>query len=227
MAFFDDFAAKTKSLANRVSDKNRDNSELRRMEKEKKQIQQELETTFIELGKYFYDHKEDMFPEDYENIIQHIDQLKGLIADKESRIIAVKDKISCPYCGRMMPKEAVICPACGKKITPEDKAIDAPAIEMDQEIVYCPVCGAENEAVASVCKECGTPLQMHDSMDDYEEPAVEEFEEVPAEEAIPAEDVPQIQPEEAIIAEEIDETLHKVADEIEAESKEAAEFIEE
>lgn len=115
MGLFDNFTEKMSSVGNQISSKAKDTGEQFRLENEIRNLQKDEQAKYCELGKLLYGNKRmgaHNSEESFDRICSVIDLIRQQEGERQQKIVALKSQITCPACGKSVPKEAAYCPYC-------------------------------------------------------------------------------------------------------------------
>lgn len=129
-------------------------TEKSRIKKEVARLTNEMNNIYIGIGKKVFTEQPDsqQFKSQFDNIRakeREIANLNSLLSDLE-------DKIPCPQCGELVTKDARFCDKCGTRIVRPEKE---PENVKAERITVCKKCGAELVDAAHFCDKCGAKLE--------------------------------------------------------------------
>ena len=129
-------------------------TEKSRIKKEVARLTNEMNNIYIGIGKKVFTEQPDsqQFKSQFDNIRakeREIANLNSLLSDLE-------DKIPCPQCGELVTKDARFCDKCGTRIVRPEKE---PENVKAERVTVCKKCGAELLDAARFCDKCGAKLE--------------------------------------------------------------------
>lgn len=129
-------------------------TEKSRIKKEVARLTNEMNNIYIGIGKKVFTEQPDsqQFKSQFDNIRakeREIANLNSLLSDLE-------DKIPCPQCGELVTKDARFCDKCGTRIVRPEKE---PENVKAERVTVCKKCGAELVDAAHFCDKCGAKLE--------------------------------------------------------------------
>ena len=129
-------------------------TEKSRIKKEVARLTNEMNNIYIGIGKNVFTEQPDsqQFKSQFDNIRakeREIANLNSLLSDLE-------DKIPCPQCGELVTKDARFCDKCGTRIVRPEKE---PENVKAERVTVCKKCGAELVDAAHFCDKCGAKLE--------------------------------------------------------------------
>ena len=129
-------------------------TEKSRIKKEVARLTNEMNNIYIGIGKKVFTEQPDsqQFKSQFDNIRakeREIANLNSLLSDLE-------DKIPCPQCGELVTKDARFCDKCGTRIVRPEKETENVKAER---VTVCKKCGAELVDAARFCDKCGAKLE--------------------------------------------------------------------
>ncbi len=196
---FEKVKQKVKQLSKDTVEEVQKMNEIRQLKGKISSAKKQIESTYTEIGKKFFELNSDSAPEGFEMFVQTIRDKQELIGQLKEQIRTVKGMTLCPNCGMEVAAGERFCTNCGSRM-PEE-----PGVEEDGE--------AEDEVVAEV-----------DAEDAAEEAAqAEEDAAEAAEEAAQAEEDAAEAAEDAAQAEEDAAEAAEDAAQAEEDAAEAAE----
>ena len=175
MGFFEDAGKKISTTLNTTSSKAKDYTEKRKLETSIRSIEDSKKSYFTKIGEITYraNNAGEEMP-DISDILDIIRDLDREIEEKKEQIQALNDRIVCPSCGKMMPKEAKFCPYCGavpeeiQKAPNEETAnaetkegsaaSDGAASSNPAKMKLCPSCGHTTDVENRLCPNCGEKI---------------------------------------------------------------------
>lgn len=174
MAFFEDFGKKFAKTSQSVAKKAKDVAEVGNLKLQIKEEERRIKGEFAELGQQYYAlHCEDA-PEELQELVNRVTEVKKRISMLEEQIHRIEHERSCPECGTRMPEDGQYCISCGKRY-PEDKAEELEAAVVEYKT--CQECGAHILTDAVFCTKCGTKQEEQGPKVPSEEEIVDTVEE--------------------------------------------------
>lgn len=152
MGIFDDFKNTIGETVNDLSTQGKEFSSKKRLEKEIKNIELDIEKKFHEFGKIAYERYKDNSPEEFKENISEISEQYNKIDSLKKELSDLNGKIICPECGTANLKEAKFCSSCGHKIERIEKKPSNKS--------FCGNCGAELKENALFCSSCGAKIEL-------------------------------------------------------------------
>lgn len=153
MEFFDRFTASVSKTVKQASDSAKVLADKNRIRRDLAAMENELRNRYRDIGeKFFNEHKDNPDPE-YQDLFAALTELQVQLAAKQRELESLDGLITCPECGRGIPKDAKFCSFCGATAP----VIEAPVPEAPMQNI-CPVCGAALAPDAVFCAACGNRL---------------------------------------------------------------------
>lgn len=169
MAIFDKFVKAVNETSQSALQRGREMAEVSKVNSKIAEERSALYQCYYSLGEYYYQNcrQEDRqeFQPFVEAITNHLQQMEQL----EKELQSLKGLISCPGCGRSIPKNTVFCSFCGKKAVTHNVSLCKGCGAVAPEgTAFCTRCGMQMETIysdavvpeadSSICVECGEKL---------------------------------------------------------------------
>ena len=135
MGFFDsvkniagDVGDTIKKGSKTASDNAKKLAEKAKLKREINGFESEIEKTYIEIGKKYFETIRNNPSAEYMTEVDTIIKNQQSIEDAKRMLAALDDKLNCPNCGAPLLKEQKFCDKCGTKI---DDASSAESVETE------------------------------------------------------------------------------------------------
>lgn len=151
MAFFDDMVGKMTNFSQDVAKKGKNISDTARLSSELRNLENERNSCFMQLGQTFYVQYSDMMDAQSREIKNRIDQIALKMEQIHRQIQQLKSVMNCPNCQREISVNSSFCNFCGTRI---EHQMMQPMTTGKQ----CPKCGAPVEDDQMFCINCGYRL---------------------------------------------------------------------
>lgn len=171
---FEKVKQKVKQLSKDTVEEVQKMNEIRQLKGKISSAKKQIESTYTEIGKKFFELNSDSAPEGFETFVQTIRDKQELIGQLKEQIRAVKGMILCPNCGMEVAAGERFCTNCGSRMPEEpgvegdDETEDEVVAEVDAEEASEDAAKAEEEA-AEVAEEAAQAEE--DAADAAEEAA--------------------------------------------------------
>jgi hypothetical protein len=119
MANFDEVTEKAKEIFDGVSQKTGEFVSIQKLRITAGDIKSKISKLYKKLGELVYASRTDLtdYSDEIDSVIEEINDKKDALKDVQAKIDELKNKRSCPSCGKTNDKDAVFCSACGEKIS--------------------------------------------------------------------------------------------------------------
>jgi len=135
-----------------VSDSSQKLADKMKLKKQIGQLENEINATYLEIGKKFFEANSASPSEEYAEKFTEISSKSGQIENLKNELNALEDKFNCPGCNAVLSKGQSFCDKCGINVS----AFSNPAPA--QQAHVCPNCGATASETQKFCEKCGTSL---------------------------------------------------------------------
>lgn len=147
MSFFDNFTKTVTATSQGAIQKTKELAEIAKVNGQITEERGKLYRTYQRLGEYCYQNKRAAKNQEYQPFFDQIAAVFQEIDLLEKELQDLKGLMTCPFCGRSIPKNTVFCSLCGQKVVTKD-------------VCLCRGCGAVAPAGTSFCTKCGTKMDI-------------------------------------------------------------------
>lgn len=138
------------------------NNKIEELEKNRKQLLEQAEELYNQIGRKYYELHSDDPEEDLSEEVGQLNDLHMQIVYVSERIEAYKNGWICMDCGAQVSENDRFCPNCGKQIIRKE--------DLDEtEAMKCPRCGECYEENQKFCSKCGFSLTKQEIEKEYDE----------------------------------------------------------
>lgn len=139
---------KGKDSYNKMSEKNRINKEMKR-------LNTEINNIFVSVGRKLYN--EDRENAKFKTVFSDVTAKETELAELKNQLSILEGAVPCPSCGAVVQKDDAACAVCGATIAVEPQNAEVEIVEA-KEIGACGQCGAKLDDDAKFCNQCGTKV---------------------------------------------------------------------
>lgn len=140
---------KGKDSYNKMSEKNRINKEIKR-------LNAEINNIFISVGRKLY--ADDCGNEKFKTVFGEVTSKEAKLAELKKQLELLESgAVPCPSCGAAVQKDAASCESCGAEFAAEPQSAEVEIVNAEP-VNVCPNCGAAYDSDAKFCNQCGTKL---------------------------------------------------------------------
>lgn len=154
MAFFEDFGKRITQTGQEAVQKTKDFTETTRLNGQKNELEKQVESYYLEIGKRYYELHNTEPEEPFAKWVAAVHDAQEQISQLEEQIQQLKGTIRCLNCGAELQKGTMFCSACGTKVvevTPQKEEIAGN---------ICPNCGEIVSEDAAFCCNCGAKIVL-------------------------------------------------------------------
>ena len=164
MAFFEDLPKNFENLFSKASATAKNLSDNAKVNALVFDHNKKIDGLYKQLGKLYYQNKDDLEGVDLSGLIAQIDELKSKI--EELKVDDSLKTLECPECHTFVEKDSLFCPKCGhsfkdKKDIDQNLAQAGAIINEDAEISRCSNCGNPVSEDDAFCENCGNPIDRN------------------------------------------------------------------
>ena len=152
MAFLGDFSKKISATSQTVVQKAKEMSDISNLKGDIAQEQKKIEKYYQNLGRLYYELKNDEPDLELEELVALIRNSYGKIDEINEKIAELEKTETCPVCGTKLESDMIFCVGCGTKVERPD---NTPYASKMPETKFCIYCGTRIPREASFCTKCG------------------------------------------------------------------------
>lgn len=122
------------------------------------ECENEMERTYTEIGRRYYNAKEEITKGAFDDLFEIIENKQRQIEDLQNKIQILKNVETCRVCGAEIKKESNFCAHCGARVEHE---------QLKKEFVStmkCWNCQSPLNGKEKFCASCGTKIEVEETM---------------------------------------------------------------
>lgn len=148
------------------------NSEIQKYSSAIAQCENEMESIYTEIGRRYYNAKEEITREAFGDLFEIIENKQRQIEDLQNKIQILKNVEICKVCGAEIKKESNFCAHCGARVEREQLKTE-PVSAMKCWNCQTPLTGKEK-----FCSSCGAKIEIEEIVENVQTEVYQNIQEV-------------------------------------------------